>query len=62
MGNFSGVNQPPRMNEAARVMPSTRPVMPGSMQEMNQVGAAIAGPRTGNVRVPAADISPGARG
>tara|TARA_Y100000310_G_scaffold226059_1_gene228151 strand:+ start:1170 stop:3080 length:1911 start_codon:yes stop_codon:yes gene_type:complete len=61
-GNFSGVNQPPRMNEAARVMPSTRPVMPGSIQEMNQVGAAIAGPRSGNVRVPAADISPGARG
>ena len=62
MGNFSGVNQPPRMNEAARVMPSTRPVMPGSVQEMNQGGAAIAGPRPGNVRVPAADISPGARG
>tara|TARA_R100000808_G_scaffold6058_3_gene18113 strand:- start:178 stop:2088 length:1911 start_codon:yes stop_codon:yes gene_type:complete len=61
-GNFSGVNQPARTNEAARVRPSTRPVMPGSIQEMNQTGAAIAGPRTGNVRVPAADISPGARG
>ena len=61
-GNFTGVNQPPRTNEAARVMPSTRPVMPGSIQEMNQAGAAIAGPRSGNVRVPAADISPGARG
>ena len=61
-GNFTGVNQPPRTNEAARVMPSTRPVMPGSIQEMNQTGAAIAGPRSGNVRVPAADISPGARG
>ncbi len=61
-GNFSSVNQPPRTNEAARVRPTTRPVMPGSIQEMNQTGAAIAGPRTGNVRVPAADISPGARG
>jgi len=61
-GNFSSVNQPPRTNEAARVAPTTRPVMPGSIQEMNQTGAAIAGPRTGNVRVPAADISPGARG
>ena len=61
-GNFSSVNQPPRTNEMGRVMPSTRPVIPGSMQEMNQTGAAIAGPRTGNVRVPAADISPGARG
>ena len=61
-GNFTGVNQPPRTNEAARVRPSTRPVIPGSMQEMNQAGAAIAGPRSGNVRVPAADISPGARG
>ena len=61
-GNFSGANQPPRTNEAARVAPTTRPVIPGSIQEMNQTGAAIAGPRTGNVRVPAADISPGARG
>ena len=42
-------------------MPSTRPVIPGSMQEMNQTGDSIAGPRTGNVRVPAADISPGER-
>jgi len=37
-------------------------VMPGSMQEMQQVAAAISGPRTGNVRVPTADILPGARG
>ena len=61
-GNFSAANQPPRTNEAARVAPTTRPVIPGSIQEMNQTGRAIAGPRTGNVRVPAADISPGARG
>lgn len=61
-GNYSSVNQPPRTNMNARAAQSTRPVIPGSIQEMNQAGAAIAGPRTGNVRVPAADISPGARG
>jgi hypothetical protein len=64
MGNFSGVNQPQRTlsGEAARIAPSVRPVMPGSLDEMNQIGAAIAGPRSGMVRVPGADISPGARG
>ena len=29
---------------------------------MNQTARAVAGPRSGNVRVPGADISPGARG
>jgi hypothetical protein len=64
MGNFSSANQPQRTlsGEAARIAPSVRPVMPGSLDEMNQIGAAIAGPRSGMVRVPGADISPGARG
>ena len=63
-GNFQMGNQLGTRPQApgTGIPTTTRPVMPGSMQEMQQVAAAISGPRTGNVRVPTADISPGARG
>jgi len=63
-GNFQMGNQMGTRPQApgTGIPTTTRPVMPGSMQEMQQVAAAISGPRTGNVRVPTADISPGARG
>ena len=63
-GNFQQGNQAGTRPQAAGtgVPSTTRPVMPGSVDEMRQTAAAIAGPRSGNVRVPSADISPGARG
>lgn len=63
-GNFQMGNQMGTRPQASGtgIPTTTRPVMPGSIQEMQQVAAAISGPRTGNVRVPTADISPGARG
>lgn len=63
-GNFQMGNQMGTRPQApgTGIPTTTRPVMPGSIQEMQQVAAAISGPRTGNVRVPTADISPGARG
>ena len=63
-GNFQQGNQAGTRPQApgTGIPQTTRPVMPGSIDEMRQTAAAIAGPRTGNVRVPAADISPGARG
>jgi hypothetical protein len=63
-GNFQMGNQMGTRPQApgTGIPTTTRPVMPGSIQEMQQVAAAVAGPRTGNVRVPTADISPGARG
>ena len=63
-GNFQQGNQAGTRPQApgTGIPQTTRPVMPGSVDEMRQTAAAIAGPRTGNVRVPAADISPGARG
>ncbi len=63
-GNFQQGNQAGIRPQAAGtgVPATTRPVMPGSLDEMRQTAAAISGPRTGSVRVPSADISPGARG
>ena len=63
-GNFQQGNQAGiRPNNPGTGVPqTTRPVIPGSIDEMNQTAQSIAGPRTGNVRVPGADISPGARG
>ena len=63
-GNFQQGNQAgTRPNNPGTGVPqTTRPVIPGSIDEMNQTARAVAGPRTGNVRVPGADISPGARG
>ena len=63
-GNFQPGNQMGTRPQApgTGIPTTTRPVMPGSIDEMRQTAAAIAGPRSGNVRVPTADISPGARG
>ena len=63
-GNFQQGNQMGTRPQApgTGVPTTTRPVMPGSVDEMRQTAAAISGPRSGNVRVPGADISPGARG
>ena len=36
-----------------------RPVMPGSLEEMNQVGRQVAGPRSGPRRTVGADMAPG---
>ena len=41
-------------------MPTTvRPVMPGSLREQDLTARQIAGPRSGNQRVPGRDLSPG---
>ena len=63
-GNFQQGNQAGTSPQApgTGIPTTTRPVMPGSIDEMRQTAAAISGPRSGNVRVPGADISPGARG
>lgn len=63
-GNFQPGNQMGTRPQSpgTGIPTTTRPVMPGSIDEMRQTAAAIAGPRSGNVRVPTADISPGARG
>ena len=63
-GNFQQGNQAGTRPQApgTGIPATTRPVIPGSVDEMRQTAAAIAGPRSGNVRVPGADISPGARG
>lgn len=63
-GNFQPGNQMGTRPQSpgTGIPTTTRPVMPGSVDEMRQTAAAIAGPRSGNVRVPGADISPGARG
>ena len=63
-GNFQQGNQAGTRPQApgTGIPATTRPVIPGSVDEMRQTAAAIAGPRSGNVRVPSADISPGARG
>ena len=60
-GNFSTGNQPARSpaTEAGRVEQSTRPVIPGSLREQELVGRQMAGPRTGNRRVPTSDLPPG---
>lgn len=60
-GNFQQGNQPNRDlgAESARVRPSTRPVIPGSSREAAQVGAQLAGPRSGPQRVPGRDLAPG---
>ena len=63
-GNFQQGNQAGTNPQApgTGIPTTTRPVMPGSIDEMRQTAAAVSGPRSGNVRVPGADISPGARG
>ena len=63
-GNFGPGNQPGSDfgTESARIEPSTRPVIPGSLQEAQQTGAQIAGPRRGPQRVPGADLGPGLGG
>ena len=53
-GNFSPGNQ-----AAAGGGQVPRPVMPGSLEEMNQIGAQIAGPRSGPRRTVGADMAPG---
>ena len=53
-GNFSPGNQ-----AAAGGGQVPRPVMPGSLEEMNQVGRQIAGPRSGPRRTVGADMAPG---
>jgi len=60
-GNFGPGNQPGLQvgGEAARTLESTRPVMPGSLQEILQTGRQIAGPRSGPVNVPGAVLAPG---
>ena len=63
-GNFQQGNQAGTNPQAlgTGIPTTTRPVMPGSIDEMRQTAAAVSGPRSGNLRVPGADISPGARG
>lgn len=64
-GNFSSGNQPPSPNLGAQIAQQgqqTRPVIPGSFQEAQTTGRQIAGPRTGNRRVPGADLRPGLGG
>jgi len=63
-GNFQQGNQAGTNPQAlgTGIPTTTRPVMPGSIDELRQTAAAVSGPRSGNVRVPGADISPGARG
>ena len=50
--------------EAARTRTNTSGiggagVMPGSLQDAQMIGQQIAGPRSGNRRVPGADLAPG---
>jgi hypothetical protein len=65
-GNFSADNQPGFSFAGERQRTATNTsgqggagVMPGSLQEANQIGRQIAGPRSGNRRVPGADLGPG---
>ena len=65
-GNFSSANQPgfSMAGEAARTRTNTSGiggagVMPGSLQDAQMIGQQIAGPRSGNRRVPGADLAPG---
>ena len=66
-GNFSAANQPAGAAaglgaEQARVEPSTRPVMPGSIGEQDLVARQITSPaRTGPRRVPTSDLPAGLR-
>ena len=65
-GNFSSTNQPGFSFSGERERTRTNTsgqggagVIPGSMQEAGQVSRQIFGPRSGNRRVPGADLGPG---
>ncbi len=60
-GNFSQGNQAGirPQNPGTGVPTTVQPVLPGSTAEQNLVGRQLAGPRSGNVRVPGANLAPG---
>jgi hypothetical protein len=60
-GNFAPGNNAGNRPQTPGTGPptTTRPVMPGSIQEMNLIGRQASGPRSGNRRVPGADLLPG---
>lgn len=60
-GNFGPSNQAGIRPQAAGTgIPTTvRPVMPGSSRELDVIARQISGPRSGNRRVPGADLRPG---